>query len=294
VDDSVDRTVLETVSNRAAERRADEYWRVEERIFFFEKKKQKTFILCSQAGVSIGGRRSGANGAKVFWFFFSKKNNLPRTSTSNTLPVCTRFWLLRHAVVTADARTYLYGRMDVPICAATVASQGGAYRALAERLPRDAAWVVTPLRRTQETARAIAAAGYALPRICIEPGLIEQDLGDWQGLAHDALPPLLREPAHAFWPLGATEIPPGGESMAQVVHRVGATLERLAADHAGRDVVAVSHGGAIRAAVAHASTVSAHAMLHFAVHNLSLTVLERFAHGWRVLCVNETGPTLEA
>jgi broad specificity phosphatase PhoE len=207
---------------------------------------------------------------------------------------CTRFWLIRHAIVAADARTYLYGRRDVPICPESLSAQTDLYRALAARLPRNAAWVVSPLRRTGETALAIGTAGYRLPAPRVEPGLIEQDLGEWQGLAHAALPPLLREPAHAFWPLGASETPPGGESMAQVVDRVGATLERLAVDHAGGDVVCVSHGGAIRAAVAHAAGVGAGAILHFAIYNLSLTVLERFAQGWRVVCVNETGSGLEA
>jgi broad specificity phosphatase PhoE len=218
--------------------------------------------------------------------FFKKEHHF--------LMTCTRFWLIRHAIVATDARTYLYGRLDVPICAESLMAQSEIYRALAARLPRKAAWVVSPLRRTGDTAQAIAAAGYKLPEVRVEPGLIEQDLGEWQGLVHAALPPLLREPAHAFWPLGATETPPGGESMAQVVDRVGATLERLAVDHEGGDVVGVSHGGAIRAAVAHAAGVGAAAVLHFAVYNLSLTVLERFAQGWRVVCVNEAGALPEA
>ena len=52
-------------------------------------------------------------------------------------------------------------------------------------------------------------------------------------------------------------------------------------------MVCVSHGGAIRAAVAHALGVGASAALHLSVQNLSLTVLERFAAGWRVVLVNE-------
>jgi len=200
----------------------------------------------------------------------------------------TRFWLLRHAVVALEARAYLYGTMDVPICLDTSREQVAAYRALTMRLPQSAAWYVTPLSRTVHTAEAIGAAGYELPELGVEPGLTEQDLGAWQGLPHAALPALLREPAHAFWPLGATEKPPGGESMVQVVHRVGQALERLATAHVGQEVVAVSHGGAIRGALAHATGVGAHAALHFSVQNLSLTVLERFAAGWRVVCVNET------
>ena len=122
--------------------------------------------------------------------------------------------------------------------------------------------------------------------LAIEPGLTEQDLGDWQGLPHADLPPRLRLPAHPFWPLAGEERPPGGESMVDVLARVGATLERLAGEHAGSAVVAVSHGGTIRAAVAHALGIGADNALNLSVQNLSLTRLERHPAGWRVVCVN--------
>ena len=51
--------------------------------------------------------------------------------------------------------------------------------------------------------------------------------------------------------------------------------------------MAVSHGGAIRAAVAHALDISARNALHLSVHNISLTRLDREAAGWRVVWVNE-------
>ncbi len=199
----------------------------------------------------------------------------------------TRFWLIRHAIVEPEARAFLYGRMDVGVCAPSMVNQAPAYRALARRLPRPATWLVSPLSRTRCTAEAIQNAGYPPTELAVEPDMIEQDLGEWQGLVHADLPARLREPAHAFWPLGATETPPGGESMDQVVGRVGPALERLAVAHAGRDVVAISHGGAIRAALAHALGVGAHAVLHFAIQNLSLSVLERYAEGWRIVGVNE-------
>jgi broad specificity phosphatase PhoE len=68
---------------------------------------------------------------------------------------------------------------------------------------------------------------------------------------------------------------------------VGAALERLAAAHDGHDVVVVSHGGAIRAAVAHALGLGPDAALQLSVQNLSLTRLERHPAAWRVVCVNE-------
>lgn len=199
----------------------------------------------------------------------------------------TRFWLIRHALVEENARLRLYGRMDVPLCPESLAAQAPMYRALAARLPRPADWVVTPLSRTRRTAEAIFAGGYPVAGMAVEDGLVEQHLGEWQGLRHAELPPLLAAPAHPFWPLAAGERPPGGESMAEVLVRVGEAMERLARAHDGRDVVAVSHGGAIRAAVAHALAVGADNALHLSVQNLSLTRLERHEQAWRVVCVNE-------
>ena len=200
---------------------------------------------------------------------------------------CTRFWLIRHAIVDEVSRAVLYGRMDVTLCTASLAAQRATYRALAARLPHQAVWLVTPLQRTRRTAEEILAAGLPPATLDVEPGLTEQDLGAWQGLPHADLPARLTDSAHPFWPLSAAEVPPDGESMEHVLARVGATLEDLAQTHAGRDVVCVSHGGAIRAAVAHALGVGATAALHLSVQNLSLTVLERFAAGWRVVLVND-------
>ena len=199
----------------------------------------------------------------------------------------TRFWLIRHALVEENARAILYGVMDVPLCETTLLEQAPMYRALAARLPRPATWKVTPLSRTRRTAETIFAAGYPHAELAVEPDLIEQSLGDWQGLPHAELPARLTLPKHAFWPLAGHERPPGGETMADVIHRVGAALERIAVRHDGEDIVIVSHGGSIRAAVAHCLGIGADNALHLSVQNLSLTRLERNPEGWRVTCVNE-------
>ena len=199
----------------------------------------------------------------------------------------TRFWLIRHALVEENARAILYGIMDVALCETTLMDQVPMYQALARRLPRPAAWKVTPLSRTRRTAEAIFAAGYDAVEPSVEPDLIEQSLGDWQGLPHHELPDKLALPKHPFWPLAGQEKPPNGESMLEVVERTGKTLERLARTHAGQDVVAISHGGTIRAAVAHALAIDPDHALHLSIQNLSLTRLERNSDGWRVVCVNE-------
>ncbi len=200
----------------------------------------------------------------------------------------TRFWLIRHALVEENARAMLYGTMDVPLCPESLVAQAAAYRTLAAGLPQPARWIVTPLSRTRRTAEALFAAGYAQQPLGVEPGLIEQHLGDWQGLPHADLPARLALPSHAFWPLGGEERPPGGESFAELIVRVGATMERLAIDNEGEDVVIVSHGGAIRGALAHAIGIGADQALHFSVQNISLTRLERHPSTWRIVSVNES------
>ncbi len=199
----------------------------------------------------------------------------------------TSFWLIRHAVVEENARAFLYGTLDVELCPASLIEQAPMYRALARRLPRPAHWIVTPLSRTRRTAEAIFAAGYPVTKLAVEPALIEQSLGEWHGLPHAELPARLAQPAHAFWPLAGNERPPAGELIADVIARAGTAMERLACAHGGAEVVAVSHGGTIRAIVAHALGIGPDNALHLAIQNLSLTRLEHHPSGWRVMCVNE-------
>ena len=196
-------------------------------------------------------------------------------------------WLVRHAIVAENERLRLYGVRDVPLCPDSLVAQAPQYEALARALPRPARWLCTPLSRTRRTAERIFAAGYPEQPLRVEPGFLEQDLGEWAGLVHADLPPLLAAPAHPFWPLSASEVPPSGESFEAVLARVGPTLERLAMETEGTPMIIVCHGGSIRAAVAHAMGVDARAALHLSVQNLSLTQVVREPGGWRVGCVNE-------
>jgi broad specificity phosphatase PhoE len=199
----------------------------------------------------------------------------------------TRLFLVRHALVEPSARAVLYGSMDVALCDIALREEAALYRWLAFRLPQPAAWHVTSLSRTRATAAAIFAAGYPEQPLEVEPDLREQELGEWQGLPHEALVERLRHPPHPFWPHAAEEEPPGGESFARVQARVGPVLDRLAETHAGGDVVVIAHGGSIRAALAHALGVTAHQALAFSIRNLGLTRLEKHGADWRVAAVNE-------
>ncbi len=215
------------------------------------------------------------------------------TETQNQAPV-TRWWWVRHAPVTANEGR-VYGKCDWPCDT----SDAAAFGRLAALLPDRATWVVSGLQRTHQTAGAIVAAGLPGPRqfpghdVLVEPDLNEQDFGDWQGMSFADLERSRAEEYHRFWLAPAHEVPPGGESFDQVVGRVQAVITRLNRDLAGRDIIAVAHGGTIRAALAVALGISTEAALAFAIDNIALTRLDHFAadvtgagHGWRIHTVN--------
>jgi broad specificity phosphatase PhoE len=218
----------------------------------------------------------------------------PPSRYARAVSTTTRIFLIRHALVEPSARLTMYGTMDVGLCELALRQEAASYRWLAARLPQPARWLVTPLSRTRATAAAVFAAGYPQSELEVEDDLIEQRLGEWQGLPHDVFFERLRHPPHPFWSIHAEERPPGGESFGDVVARVGPTLERLVEENAGGDLVIVAHGGSIRAAIAHAMGVSGHAVLAFSVKNLSLTRLEKVGSDWRVAAVNEEPFTLPA
>ena len=81
--------------------------------------------------------------------------------------------------------------------------------------------VYRPADRAVSNWRLQAAAHIDAPApLAVEPDMIEQGLGDWQGLSHEAFAELCRHPPHPFWPHGAEEKPPGGECFADVVERI--------------------------------------------------------------------------
>jgi alpha-ribazole phosphatase len=205
----------------------------------------------------------------------------------------TRWWWVRHAPVTVNEGR-VYGQEDLPCDCGDTAK----FRSLAARLPREAVWVTSHLRRTHQTAAAIVAAGLPGPAripgpdVIVEHDLAEQHFGHWQGKSHSDLPALLGEAYHRFWLAPAHLAPEGGESFADLISRVKAAIGRLGEAHAGRDIIAVTHGGTIRAALAEALDLTPDTALAFSIQNCSLTVIEKYladghGHPWRVVCVNQ-------
>jgi len=200
----------------------------------------------------------------------------------------TRWWWIRHAPVPDGGR--IYGQSDLD-CDCTDAEIFGV---LARELPREAVWVTSNLARTRQTAAAILAAANGrhdgVQPLAI-PDLAEQHLGEWQGMERKPFYAERKVGTHTLWFGPANERPPGGESFVDLVERVRPIIERLTVQHRGRDIVAVTHGGTIKVALAVALGLDPQAALSFLIENCSLTRLDYLspqgAPGlWRVGAVN--------
>jgi broad specificity phosphatase PhoE len=206
--------------------------------------------------------------------------------------ITTRWFWIRHApVIGHDGR--IYGSCDVDCDV----SDGPLFRDLAAVLPAEALWFTSHLLRTRKTALAILDHWEEAPELREFADLAEQDFGEWQGLSHAELAARDDAAYHHFWLAPARHQPPGGESFADLVTRVSARIRALTEAHAGRDIVAVTHGGTIRAALAEALALDPETALSFTIGNCSLTSLDyigprpskepRMEQGaWRVNFVN--------
>jgi alpha-ribazole phosphatase len=177
-----------------------------------------------------------------------------------------------------------------------------AFAALAGILPADPIWVVSPLRRTRQTFDAIAQAGGTVGEPLVEAGFAEQAFGAWQGLTWtemEARNPMIYA---RFWRDPTRSAPPGGESFVRQMGRTRAAIERLTRAHRGRQVVCISHGGTIRAAVAVALGLTPEATMAIVIDNLSVTRLSHVEDGllrgrggvWQVKGVNLSAAWIRA
>jgi probable phosphoglycerate mutase len=191
----------------------------------------------------------------------------------------TRICMVRHGETDWNAERRIQGHIDIPLNPAGQAQAEATAGGLAGQ--DFAAAYSSDLRRAWETAR-IAAAPLGL-RVHAERGLRERHYGCLQGLTAaellDRHPDLharylARDPDCAF---------DDGESLGAFAARVVATVEALAARHAGASLLLVSHGGVLDICHRRASGKALSATRDFAIPNAALNWFEVADGGWRLL-----------
>jgi len=151
-----------------------------------------------------------------------------------------------------------------------------------------AAIYASPLERTRETAKPIAAARGL--KVQIDRGLLECDFGDWTGSKLKDLMKLPEWQTVQRYPSGFRF--PNGESFAEMQTRIVGALDKLVARHPGETIVAVSHADPIKAAVAQALGTHLDLFQRIVVSPCSISAVMYGATGPAVLAANSTGDDL--
>jgi probable phosphoglycerate mutase len=144
---------------------------------------------------------------------------------------------------------------------------------LAARLAKDVDLVVSSdLTRAKETAEIVARES-GVVEIVFDREIREIDVGAWTGLAYEEVERRFPE-EWAAWRAGLDVPRGGGETYAALATRVAGALQRIARNHAGKRVLVVSHGAALRSAVCVALGISPSWNAPLAgLHNTSLSKL---------------------
>ena len=160
----------------------------------------------------------------------------------------TTIFLVRHGETDWNLERRFQGHADRPLNETGRAQAA----ALAESLDGEdlTAVYTSPLQRASQTAAIVAA------RLGLDPrpleALREIHVGDWEGLTVDEVKERYPEQASMDWRSGW----PGGETYDELGARVLPALLVLANEHPDARVLAVTHAGPVRAALASAMGLS--------------------------------------
>ena len=152
-------------------------------------------------------------------------------------------------------------------------SDAGAFERLAEKIPADATWWVSPLRRTRMTAETLMASGARAGEVQITPLLKEQDYGLWHGRPIADIWDEIKEGPLTDWHfLHPSITPPEGESFETLWRRTSTLLEKVK-DFSGDHLVLIGHAMIFRALIGQALNLDMERALGFGISPLSLSKL---------------------
>lgn len=181
-----------------------------------------------------------------------------------------RLFLARHGETPGNREMRYLGSVDEPLSPAGLEQVERLAAALGP-LPLAAVYA-SPLRRTADTGRRIAAALRLDLRF--EERLREQRFGDWEGLTRAEVLETEGREQLLRWEADLALSPPGGESLASVQARVIALVEELRREHAGAWVALVSHVGPIKALLCAALGAPLGTARHLFLDPGTLTVID--------------------
>ena len=153
----------------------------------------------------------------------------------------TRIIAIRHGETAWNVDTRLQGHLDIALNPKGLWQAEQVARVLADE-PIDAVYA-SDLLRAWHTASAIAQTT-AAPLVASQ-NLRERCFGSFEGQTYAELEARWPEDALRWRKREPDWAPPGGESLLALSERIAATVDALARQHVGGQVVLVAHGGVL-------------------------------------------------
>lgn len=197
----------------------------------------------------------------------------------------TLLYLLRHGATEANLAQppRLQGRRHNPPLARLGVRQAELTRDFLAVRPIDVGYC-SPLLRAVQTASIIAAPHGVAPNV--HDGLIECDVGNWEGLDWQTIRYLDAERYQHFMTNPAEVGYPGGESFNEVYRRVAATVEELFQRHAGKAILVVGHHVVNRTYLAGLLGLSLAQARQVTLDNCGISVVVRTEEGTTIHTLN--------
>lgn len=159
------------------------------------------------------------------------------------MPVATRIIAVRHGETDWNVDARIQGQLDIGLNNKGIWQAQRAARALADE-SLDAVYS-SDLSRASATAQAIADLASQPLTVQTHTGLRERAFGKFEGQTYTAISEQWPEEARLWRTRDPDFAPEGGENPVQVLTRVAQTVNEIASNHLGGQIVLVSHGGVI-------------------------------------------------
>ena len=145
---------------------------------------------------------------------------------------------------------------------------------LANVIPDNSTWYVSPLKRTIQTAEALSKY-ISYSQKTEEKNLAEQNFGDWSGKKISDVWKILKKnhSKHNFSFISPEVSPPNGESYIQQCKRVSHWLKNLSILE-NENIVVIAHSGTIKAIFSHTLKIKPEFTTGIDINHLSLSIFE--------------------
>ena len=178
-----------------------------------------------------------------------------------------KLFLIRHAPVSSRKGFFPEHDQDAVIKKIQL-------KKLANVIPDNSTWYVSPLKRTIQTAEALSKY-ISYSQKTEEKNLAEQNFGDWSGKKISEVWKILKKnhSKHNFSFISPEVSPPNGESYIQQCKRVSHWLKNLSILE-NENIVVIAHSGTIKAIFSHTLKIKPEYTIGIDINHLSLSIFE--------------------